>query len=80
MARAARTARSAATSAKGPSPSLRSKELASQEPKSPNDQVRSIRVISKLLRSKFSIKNTELEKLDALIAEMYKDASPPLKN
>ena len=33
--------------------------------------LRSMQVISKMLRSKFAIKNEELPKLDALVQEMF---------
>ena len=37
----------------------------------PPRKLRSMQVISKMLRSKFSIKNEELPKLDALVQEMF---------
>ena len=37
----------------------------------PLPKLRSMQVISKMLRSKFAIKNEELAKLDAIIQEMF---------
>jgi V/A-type H+/Na+-transporting ATPase subunit A len=39
----------------------------------PLAKLRSMQVISKMLRSKFSIKNEELDKLDSLVAEMQRE-------
>ncbi len=41
----------------------------------PLAKLRSMQVISKMLRSKFAIKNEELPKLDAIISEMFEFAA-----
>ena len=47
--------------------------LESPQKRSPLFKLRSIQVISKMLRSKFSIKHEELEKLDAVVSDMLRE-------